>query len=104
MLFQNPSLAVDGPFNCYASIVQCYLGDPGSDVALSALPFDLTTGMWPNVQHTVLTGDDVIAGVVATPEPSTSILLLTGIVLMVVMRKRIAQCIRLDTGTRCSPH
>jgi hypothetical protein len=96
------------PFNCYNSNRRCNFQDPhlGSDVVLSALPLDNTTGMYPNVQYTVLTGDDVIAGagVVATPEPSTNILLLTGIVLMVVMRKRIAQGIRLDTGTHYTPH
>lgn len=38
----------------------------------------------------------------ATPEPASGILWLTGIGLMIVMRKRIAQLLRLDTGTHRS--
>jgi hypothetical protein len=34
-----------------------------------------------------------------TPEPPTTVLWLTGIVLMIVTRKRIAHLLRLDTGT-----
>jgi hypothetical protein len=33
-----------------------------------------------------------------TPEPGTAILWLTGVVLMILMRKRLAQLLRLDTG------
>jgi hypothetical protein len=36
---------------------------------------------------------------IVTPEPSTAILWLTGIMLMILMRKRIAQLVGLDTGT-----
>jgi hypothetical protein len=38
----------------------------------------------------------------ATPEPGTAVLWLTGILLMIVMRKRLAQKLRLDTGTHRS--
>jgi hypothetical protein len=38
----------------------------------------------------------------ATPEPGTAVLWLTGILLMIVMRKRLAQILRLDTGTHRS--
>jgi len=37
-----------------------------------------------------------------TPEPGTAVLWLTGIVLMILRRKRIAQTLRLDTGTNLS--
>jgi hypothetical protein len=37
-----------------------------------------------------------------TPEPGTAVLWLTGIGLMIIMRKRIAQLLRFDTGTHGS--
>jgi hypothetical protein len=43
---------------------------------------------------------------VVTPEPGTAVLWITGIVLIIVTRKRIAHLLRLDTGTQrsLSPH
>jgi hypothetical protein len=51
-------------------------------------------------------GEEVIGTVSATPEPGTAILWLTGIVLMILTRKRSAQLLRLDTATHgsLSPH
>jgi hypothetical protein len=42
------------------------------------------------------------ATLVPTPEPGTAVLWFTGIALMIVMRKRVAQLLRLDTGTHLS--
>jgi hypothetical protein len=53
-----------------------------------------------------LSGTQEIATLTPSPEPSTAILWLTGIGLMILMRKRIAQTLQLDTGTHgsLSPH
>ena len=89
LLFQSPSVGSSGPFLCFvgSSTGGCNPPqDPGSDVALSTLPQN-TTGLFPGLQFTPLTSDQVIAGGVATPEPSTLMLLGLGLAL-VVMRKR----------------
>jgi hypothetical protein len=53
----------------------------------------------PNSIYTFTFTDVPLTPLSATPEPGTGVLWLTGIVLMIVMRKRIAQTLRLETGT-----
>jgi hypothetical protein len=94
-LLENSVIGDDGPFVCYTATTDC----SGAPVGVNLDVLSPET----NIVYTELSGTDVIAGsagVVGTPEPSTAFLLLMGIVPMIVMRKRIAQGLRLDTGTR----
>jgi hypothetical protein len=83
---------IGGPDICYSTIVDC----TGTPVGVS---LDTLT---PNTHYvfTALSDTEAIAavpGVVSTPEPSTIVLLLAGISLLIVMRKRLAPPIRLTT-------
>ena len=73
-LLENPSVGANGPALCYAATglpFPCITG-PGGVVQLS------TTSPESDFQSTSLTGTDVI-GSVATPEPSSLLLLGTGL-------------------------
>jgi|ERR1700733_1537496 len=60
---------------------------------------DVTTGDTPTFRDGVLAGEGTVEFTeVLTPEPGTAVLWLTGIVLIILMRKRLAQLLRVDTG------
>jgi hypothetical protein len=71
----------------------CTTAPPGEALAINSYYVN-------SQQFTSQTGEQVIA--TATPEPGTAVLWLAGIGLMIVMRKRLAQLLRLDTGTHRS--
>jgi hypothetical protein len=81
-----------GPIICYSTIVDC----TGTPVGIS---LDTVTPD-NHFVYTALSDTEVIAnvaGVPSAPEPGTVVLLLAGIALLIVMRKRLARPVRLTT-------
>jgi hypothetical protein len=97
-IIQNPYVSYPGPYACF--INNSMAGDRSSCWEGNAIDVGVTPSEEQSPLYDSESGTQVIASV--TPEPSTAILWLTGIVFMIVTRKPLAQFLRMDTGTQGS--
>lgn len=76
-----------------------YTGGPLNGTSFVSAPAVSADSVW-------LLSAGALTEVSSTPEPGTAVLWITGIALMILMRKRLAQLLRLDTGMHrsLSPH